>query len=65
MRETAVNVLIGPLMTTPPKSPEPPAAPPRSPAARYLDLWERHLSLTARDGRVGRPEPDGKRDDSE
>ena len=39
-------------MTTQPDPTETPSAPPRSVAERYLDLWERHLSLTARDGRL-------------
>jgi hypothetical protein len=62
MREARVNVLIGPVMTTPPDPSDPRAAPPRPAAERYLDLWERHLSLTARDGRIRRPQPDEGRD---
>ena len=49
-------------MTPPPDPTEPPSAPPRTAAERYLDLWERHLSLTARDGRL-RQTPPGKRGD--
>ena len=49
-------------MTTPPAPDETDAARPKSAAERYLDLWERHLSLTARDGRIRRPAPDGDRD---
>ncbi len=52
-------------MTTRPDPRETSAAPPRSAAERYLDLWERHLSLTARDGRLRRPPPDGDGDASE
>lgn len=44
-------------MTTPHDKPDPRAAPPRPAAERYLDLWERHVSLTARDGRLRRPPP--------
>lgn len=39
-------------MTKLPAEPTTPAAPPKSAAERYLDLWERHVSLTARDGRL-------------
>lgn len=62
MREAPVNVLIESAMTPPPDPTEPPSAPPRTAAERYLDLWERHLSLTARDGRL-RQNPPGKRGD--
>jgi len=52
-------------MTTPHDSSKPSAAAPRSAAERYLDLWERHLSLTARDGRLRRPPSDEDGDASE
>lgn len=52
-------------MTKPHDPRETSATPPRSAAERYLDLWERHLSLTARDGRLRRPRPDEDGDATE